>query len=602
MKKAEANYAKRKKAVTSSDTTRYKFYRTWRRWILGQDEKLFPGTRAALERYSRGSGKRLSVLGREYAEVMGRVVKQRNNIARVRQRSAQLSKESDARGADLDQAQTQMANLRREAGARVELPDATTSVQDLTSAARNTVASVRREDAVRAVNLTHVKATARAEMNRMVKDNPEQAGKIRKEFDNEMKDLDIVLDRLQNKNLLAGKDPAHWSLSAIRTVKALNYMRAMGGVTISSLPDLATQTLVNGLRNPLLTLRAILSGGRSVYKAARKNEMARQAYAVEMVTGARAKAFGDIDVMTASSRWDAGLEKAREKFSFMALINWWNGTMKAVAALGAQARIVDDLAKLSDGTLSTAARKNLAAGGINKEMGERIHQQFKKYGDMEEGQALPNIGQWDDVEAAATLHAAVFKDVNRTIVTPSAGDLPRFMSTPLGTLMLQFRSFSLSQTQKVLASGLQRRDAAVVTGMIQMVAMGAIVEMLRDFSKDKDPFEKTEEEWVINAIDRSGALASIMDLSNGLDTFGMGLASIAGVNPTSRTTARSRTEHFLGPTLGTVTDLLTGIGSEFNEADIKRIRRLMPANNIFYLHRLFNKLEGTAADALIGVN
>jgi hypothetical protein len=51
----------------------------------------------------------------------------------------------------------------------------------------------------------------------------------------------------------------------------------------------------------------------------------------------------------------------------------------------------------------------------------------------------------------------------------------------------------------------------------------------------------------------------------------------------------------LGPSLGTAEDIIQVAGAvstgDFKRSDLRRIRKLMPGQNLFYMRRLLNELE-----------
>jgi hypothetical protein len=117
--------------------------------------------------------------------------------------------------------------------------------------------------------------------------------------------------------------------------------------------------------------------------------------------------------------------------------------------------------------------------GIDPEMNAAIQAQFKAHGDVLDGVHVANTEHWTDENAVRAFRAAVGKDVDSTIVTPSVGDLPLLAHTPLGRLLLQFRSYTLSSHQKVVIRGLQEGKAKFVSGMVGMTALGMLSATLK---------------------------------------------------------------------------------------------------------------------------
>ncbi len=111
----------------------------------------------------------------------------------------------------------------------------------------------------------------------------------------------------------------------------------------------------------------------------------------------------------------------------------------------------------------------MAQAGISNDMAVRIAKQFSKYGD--DGTIkLSNAHLWTDKEAYETFTSAVLKDVDRTIVTPGAGEAPLWTSSEMGKLVFQFKSFAGAAHHKILLAALQHRDRSALNGFLMAVA------------------------------------------------------------------------------------------------------------------------------------
>jgi hypothetical protein len=75
----------------------------------------------------------------------------------------------------------------------------------------------------------------------------------------------------------------------------------------------------------------------------------------------------------------------------------------------------------------------------------------------------------------------------------------------------------------------------------------------------------------------------------------VGVNKLIGAPPMSRYASRNIMGALLGPSAGTIEDLngVTGAMAqgEFTEADLRRIRKLLPGPNLFYIRQLLNTLE-----------
>lgn len=627
-KEAEKSLRMKKSDLFQSQDTRNKFFHTWRRWIEDGDEALFPATRKALVRNATAPKPALRrEAGGEYVAATGRVESLRHNISRTKRTAARLADEKETAEAALEEANTTLKDLRTEAheidkGVPIEVKPDTESLKDLTRAASNAIGDARRADAMRAVRLDAVIARGKADFVKL-KDKPgANTQALQAELENEIKDIQVIRDNLLNRAGGLEDHPHHWAFQAERTFRQINYMRFMGGVVLSSIPDIVMPFIVNGffptikawravLREPLKEIKAnlTLKPSKFLETLSAKEELVRFAIALELAGGSRAKAIGGIEnLIPGGSRFDRGVERSSEIFTGLTLINRWNAYHKAAATLSVMNRMTDDIARLvGTGKLSRSGRLNLAASGINKEMAVRIKAQLDEFGTTEGGQVLPRTQTWrGDFEAKMVFQRAVIADVRRTIITPSSGDAPYWMSRPIWRLMGQFRSFSMSATTKVLMSGLQRRDAAVLQGAIFGLMMGSVAWALKEMVRGRDPFEQDAGVWTQNAIDRSGLLGIIMDINGALEraTHGrVGLSAITSGVPSTRMQPRNVVDAFLGPSVGTATDLVQVFGSPFGEGgptqkDLHVARKLVPFNNLFYWRFLVDKLEGVVGAGL----
>jgi hypothetical protein len=177
---------------------------------------------------------------------------------------------------------------------------------------------------------------------------------------------------------------------------------------------------------------------------------------------------------------------------------------------------------------------------------------------------------------------------------------------PLGRLLFQFKGYALSSTQRVLLSGLQRRDMATLNGALLMTGLGMLsyyirYEMNNNPNKKDLPDPRTGAglaQWLREGVDRSGLTGWFFDAHNTIEkaTGGtIGLQRLIGDAPTSRYLNRSALEAFLGPTAGLVEgtarvarEASTG---EFTEGGIGTMRRMLPLNNIVVGRQLFDQAE-----------
>jgi hypothetical protein len=214
-----------------------------------------------------------------------------------------------------------------------------------------------------------------------------------------------------------------------------------------------------------------------------------------------------------------------------------------------------------------------------------------------------NTADWSDREAAAAFEAALLKSSNQVVLTKGVADVPLFMNKELGKTLFQFKSFGMAAVNRMLvpmAQGLSHGDLATLNGAWVMMAIGAMANAARDtaagFKPATDPTR-----IAIEAFDRAGFtafLAEPLDLVSGL----------VGGPRFGRFTSQSLVETAGGPTFGTAQDLYDTVRNSFTEggqfdpsvkaSDIYRFRKLLPYQNLFYLRRLVNMMEGEFSEAV----
>jgi hypothetical protein len=227
--------------------------------------------------------------------------------------------------------------------------------------------------------------------------------------------------------------------------------------------------------------------------------------------------------------------------------------------------------------------------GISTNDFKIIHEQWKANGGEQDGSYFVNWGNWDTntkegLAALDSFKLALSKDINATIIIPSLGDKPLFAHTLLGSILLQFKSFAFAATNKILISGLQRRDAEFAQGVISLLALGELSYITSRLLKNQ-PISEDPEHLLYEAIDRSGLMGILMEVPLTLQKVGL----LPG-GGTSRYSSRGWLGALGGPTLGTIEDI-TYLLNRFKNADetpltdkdSDKVLKLWPANNIWYL-------------------
>ncbi|TPM89884.1 hypothetical protein FJ977_35400 [Mesorhizobium sp. B2-1-3A] len=373
-------------------------------------------------------------------------------------------------------------------------------------------------------------------------------------------------------------------------------------MTVSAIPDLGKIVFAHGLTS---TFRDGFIPMVKNFKAFRlaAQEVKDAGTALDMVLDSRAMAMADItDDFGRHSAFERGLASLSTRFGVVSLMAPWNATLKQFTGLLTMTNILRSAERVAGGKGTARDIRNLASSGIDADLAERITKQFGAHGDNQDGVLLAKAGDWTDREAREAFRAAVVREVDRAIVSPGQ-DKPLWMSTELGKAVGQFKSFGISSMQKTMLTGLQQRDAATLNGVMLSLGLGAMTYWARQ-SISGQPVSDDPKQWAVEALDKSGLTGWLMDANNVAEkaTRGrVGFSAITG-KQVSRYASRNVTGAFLGPTADAVSDIFQVSGSIFagdtTKSDLHKLRQLVPAQNLFYLRSLFDKVEAATGDAL----
>ena len=447
--------------------------------------------------------------------------------------------------------------------------------------------------------------------------------RAQKQKDADVRDIAAMRDRIRGTYALP-EDPDSMLIRTGRVVRSLNYVRLLGGMTISAIPDAARVVMVHGMSRTLGDgLRPLLTNFRAFRAAAEEIKLAGTA--LDMILDTRTMQIADImDDYGRHSKFERAVQGAAGKFGLVSLMAPWNATMKQFSGMVVMTRILRaaeqvatkggtvDVGVRTDGVLKTARVatggkispsdvRALAQLGLDEPLLKKIWQQFDtKGGQISDGVYLPNTVGWDDREAVEALRGALVRDVDKVVVTPGQ-DRPLLMSDDLGKLLFQFKSFPVAAAQRVLLAGLQQRDAAALNGMMLSMMLGGLVYMIKEHARGRgDQITDDPRVFLTEAFDHSGLAGWFMEANNLAAKWTGGTVSLSG-QPLSRYNSRNWLGAFLGPTVGLgedarrlVYDISTGA---FNETSVRALRRLLPMQNVFYARSMLNELEKSLNNA-----
>jgi hypothetical protein len=419
---------------------------------------------------------------------------------------------------------------------------------------------------------------------------------IVKEEKQVIRDLEAMRDIMRG---MYGRpnDPDSLIVRGARISRQVQYLSKLGGVAISSIPDLARVVTVHGygrvfgkgLKNVATNLKGIKLNVKEAQLAGN---------VLESVLNTRLATLAELtDPYGGGSKFERFLTNMSNSYSKVTGMTTWNDTMKGFTSVLTQQRVIDDSRKLLSGKIKKKDRTYLAFLGIDEEIAKKITKQLDKYAEIEGNLTVANTEKWVDETAARFFRNAINLDVDRTIITKNVGDTPIFMNTELGRTIGQFKSFTFASTQQALIAGLQQRDTAALQGLITAVGLGALVYNLKTIAAGKEP-SSDPKKLIAEGLDRSGMLGIIMEINNISEKVSrgqVGINRLTGGEVMSRYASRNVLGSLIGPSAGTIQDTTSIIGAistgEISQSDIRAFRRMTPYQNLFYTRWLFDRLE-----------
>jgi hypothetical protein len=215
-----------------------------------------------------------------------------------------------------------------------------------------------------------------------------------------------------------------------------------------------------------------------------------------------------------------------------------------------------------------------------------------------------NFDNWADQEAARKFQDILFRESERSIVTPRTGDMPMFLGdTELGRSIAQFTSFLFAAVQQVgVPIGKRMRydlDPKAYRLGMQMVMGGMFSVLIRHAVQGRlDEMEDwTPMDWVLNGVDYSGTVPLQMYAFNGINMLSKGgLAGAIGATTMTRYAHRPNMAVLMGPTAGTIENFGKVAQIPFSEdglteSEMRQLRRVMLWNNLPFMYIPFEAME-----------
>ncbi len=419
----------------------------------------------------------------------------------------------------------------------------------------------------------------------------------------DIRDLEAVRDMLRG-NYRPEIQQTGWART-LAAAGTFNYMRALGGVVVSSLTDAVRPAMVHGLTAYMRDGIAPLIQNVKAAKLSRQEAKLAGAISEKWLASRLATLAEITDPHAMNSPFERFLQNAASGFTRMTGLLHWNDFQKGITSTMVQNRILQNAEVAAiNGFDALPAKEKAYMGflGIGQDRAESLGRLFAQHGETLDGVRVANTERWGDDPAPAFLRrayrSAINKDVDGIIVTKGAGDVPLFMSTPAGRALMQFKSFALASNQRVLIRGLQEDTTRFVGGVLGMATIGSFIYAMKQLESGREVSDNPGT-WIAEGLDRSGIFSIAFEINNAFEKAGgpglyRGTAAMfpnkSQKQPASRFAVRSVPGALAGPTFGLATDTVSMLGLAFanmeraaggdgrplTEGDVSTMRRLTP--------------------------
>jgi hypothetical protein len=424
--------------------------------------------------------------------------------------------------------------------------------------------------------------------------------KILKQIDKEKKNVinDIESVAKIMRGMYARPDnPDSMIVRGGRTARQYIYITKMGQVALASITDISNPIRKFGLRTWAKTLPNLITNLEGIKLNVKEAKLAGNI--TDIVSPERMASFSGLNDQFASnlSTFEKYLENISKAMSKTNLMPVWNDSQKGWASVMSQQKMINAINKY--GKITEKETAYLGYLGIGRDNYKIIADELKQHAYKEGRLLIANTEKWNNPEAVRIYRNALNTDIDSTIVTVGAGDLPLWMQTEAGKVVGQFKSFVFGATQQVLVASLQQKDMAVLNGLISAVGLGMMAYYFKAKLAGKE-VSKDPEVWLAEGLDRSGYFGILSDYSHIADKVGLGASSLLGTGELSRYQSRNIGASLLGPSVGLLGDAAISIGAlksgEISEADAKAIRRMIWFNNHFLLTGAMDNFEKAIAN------
>jgi hypothetical protein len=414
------------------------------------------------------------------------------------------------------------------------------------------------------------------------------------------KDL-IHIDRLYERVMgITGQTNAGTAMfvRTTRFIRAVNYMKGLGSMAVSSLSDVGRVMVRFGIPKTLGTIAKFL--GNSNFRNMSLEDLQRMGTAMDWFHDSRGMTLADFGSdIPAHTKWDRGMRTTTNLFTRATLMASWNTFIKSIGSIMEQDAILRAVRRGS--SMPKLIRTKLAANGIGEAELVRIAPMIERYAIQEGGVFRAQTDLWTDRTAAEIFEGAITRNADALTTIHGAGDLPMIMDAETAKTLLQFKTFAMTSVSRMMipvAQGISRGDPKAISGAAVMLFMGATSYYIREKVAARTP-DLSMGNLAMQSLNWSGMLGFLPDIYDPLVATPLGLPKFAG-----NQFSADLSNIIGGPTFGTINDAYNAFAKGAPEGDswwtqkrLHRMRKLLPYQNLWYFRRILDAIEGTVGQA-----
>jgi hypothetical protein len=433
---------------------------------------------------------------------------------------------------------------------------------------------------------------------------PAEREKLNSQYQRTVADLAGMRDRMRGTYGYTSDPRGKMMARVAQSVANYDVQTNLGLAGFAALIDMAGVQWHAGLMNTFRNawapfVKALYSPETRRAVMAHRKQLRAAGIAAEAVLSQRMTSLNDItELYRPTTRMERGLGFMAEKMNLVNGMAYVTDFGKLAAGMVSSAEFIGGVRAVTAGKAKPGQVRKLAENGIDAAMARRIAAALDGEGAAEtiDGIVVPNTQAWADRGAAEAFEGAIARQSNIMILTPGA-EKPLSMSNPIWALILQYKSIVVAANERLLVRSLQTRDAAVISGLVSALALGVMVDAIYAWFNDRELPAKPAD-LVKAGLIRSGVLGWYQEANAVSEkVFGLdGFKAIGATQRDARYINREQWTAWLGPTAGKLESLFA-IGSdvaklEWTEHDTRRLRRLLPFQNLHATRLIFDKLGG----------